>query len=47
MAAAVAVTPWGSPGKEDGHISSTSGKLASPDGVDQVLDFEEFEAALL
>ena len=45
MAAAVAVTPWGSPGKEDGHISKTSGKLASPDGVDQVLDFEEFEAA--
>ena len=39
MAAAVAVTP----GKEDGHISKTSGKLASPDGVDQVHDFEEFE----
>ena len=41
MAAAVAVTP----GKEDGHISKTSGKLASPDGVDQFLDIEEFEAA--
>ena len=43
MAAAVAAaTPWWSPGKKDGFPARKPG---SPDGVDQVLDFEEFDAA--